>query len=56
MTGDISARASVAPDYNDEPAYEPPPPPPRREYRRYHRRRFYYPVPLPVLSLRLIEA
>ena len=46
-TGDISARASVAPDYNDEPAYEPPPPPPPREYRRYHRRRFYFPFPFP---------
>ena len=43
VTGDISARASVAPDYSDDPYYAPPPPPPRREYRRYYRRHFYIP-------------
>jgi L,D-transpeptidase catalytic domain len=46
-TGDISARASVAPDYNDQPYYEPPPPPPRREYHRSYRRRVYFPFPFP---------
>ena len=46
-TGDISARATIAPDYNDEPAYEPPPPPPPREYRHHYRRRVYFPFSFP---------
>ena len=47
VTGDISARASAAPDYNDEPYYEPPPPPPPREYRRRYYRRYDFPFALP---------
>jgi hypothetical protein len=45
-TGDISARAGVAPEYGDDAYYEPPPPPPRTYRRRYYRR-FDFPFPFP---------
>jgi hypothetical protein len=45
VTGDISARSSVAPEYDDDaPLSYDDPPPPRRE-RRYYRRRNYFRVP-----------